>query len=39
MKLAVDQRLAALSSASQEQSFLAKQRHPSARRHLPYNSE
>ncbi|XP_053988157.1 protein Hook homolog 3 [Hylaeus anthracinus] len=35
---AIDQRLAALSSG-QGQSFLARQRQPSARRHLPYNSK
>lgn len=35
---AIDQRLAALSSG-QGQSFLARQRQPSARRHPPYNSK
>ncbi|XP_076636717.1 hook microtubule tethering protein [Colletes latitarsis] len=35
---AIDRRLAALSSG-QGQSFLARQRQPSARRHLPYNSK
>ncbi|XP_076178284.1 hook microtubule tethering protein [Ptiloglossa arizonensis] len=35
---AIDQRLAALSSGP-GQSFLARQRQPSARRHLPYNSK
>ncbi|XP_076245826.1 hook microtubule tethering protein [Calliopsis andreniformis] len=35
---AIDQRLAALSSG-QGQSFLARQRQPSGRRHLPYNSK
>lgn len=34
----IDQRLAALSSG-QGQSFLARQRQPSARRHPPYNSK
>ncbi|XP_071861083.1 hook microtubule tethering protein isoform X1 [Bombus fervidus] len=36
---AIDHRLAALSSTSQGQSFLARQRQPSARRHPPYNSK
>ncbi|XP_043263334.1 protein Hook homolog 3 [Colletes gigas] len=35
---AIDRRLAALSSG-QGQSFLARQRQPSARHHLPYNSK
>ncbi|KAG7201704.1 hypothetical protein KM043_004431 [Ampulex compressa] len=37
-RAALDQRLAALSSG-QGQSFLARQRQPSARRHPPYNSK